>query len=148
MFDEQNLFELQYFFFNQTIIISSPFTVKESEDEGSGDNIGSDVETNQESKTKRKTTKGKSKKKKGNPLLSQVEDKNEDVALETVTDAIIPEENNKKEEDVWASFLADVEEEKKEAVVKPNKGKSWAELLGKKKPKPAKPPTSLAGISY
>ena len=117
---------------------------KESEEEGgsSGGEVDEGIEDSDENEGSTKKSKSKKKKKsttkkkvrKGNPLLQEA---SVEVTEECKEDELLPssEVQTKNEDDLWADFLADTEE-KKEPEVKPKpKGKSWAELLGKKKPK-------------
>ncbi|XP_018024559.1 craniofacial development protein 1 isoform X2 [Hyalella azteca] len=98
------------------------------------------------SKESKKTSNGKKRKsntktvkQRVNPLLAQLGNQDEcgsdQVNAIDSTEDKAEGKDQKKEEDLWANFLADTEEvPKPEPPVKPKK-KSWAELLGNKKAK-------------
>ncbi|XP_042891939.1 craniofacial development protein 1-like [Penaeus japonicus] len=99
----------------------------EEEDEGDEDGEGKSA-----AKDKKKKKKGKKKKgKKQNPLLAHVGEKEDETEeKDTEQDAVKEEKDKKKEDNLWADFLADVED-KPSPPPKP-KASSWAALLGKK----------------
>lgn len=85
---------------------------------------------NQQQKIKRKKE-GRKRAKKTNPLLAHIEDKEQDTEeREAEQDVVSSEKDKKKEDNLWADFLADVED-KPSPPPKP-KASSWAALLGKK----------------
>ncbi|XP_063594144.1 craniofacial development protein 1-like [Penaeus indicus] len=104
-----------------------PVSGGEEEEE---DDLDEDGEGKSAAKDKKK--KGRKKKaKKQNPLLAHIEDEEQNVEeKETTQYAVSNEKDKKKEENLWADFLADVED-KPSPPPKP-KASSWAALLGKK----------------
>jgi len=102
-----------------------PISGVEDENEESGE----DGDNKQNKKTKKKgSSKKKKATKKQNPLLAQLEEKNENV--ENESEQKLDEKEKDKANSLWADFLNDVEE-KPAAPPKP-KASSWGALLGKK----------------
>lgn len=109
----------------------------ESDDEpisGGEEEEDDDLDEDGEGKSAAKDKKKKGRKKKGkktNPLLAHIEDKEQDTEeKEAEQDVVSSEKDKKKEDNLWADFLADVED-KPSPPPKP-KASSWAALLGKK----------------
>lgn len=109
----------------------------ESDDEpisGGEEEEDDDLDEDGEGKSAAKDKKKKGRKKKGkktNPLLAHIEDKEQDTEeREAEQDVVSSEKDKKKEDNLWADFLADVED-KPSPPPKP-KASSWAALLGKK----------------
>lgn len=109
----------------------------ESDDEpisGGEEEEDDDLDEDGEGKSSAKDKKKKGRKKKGkktNPLLAHIEDKEQDTEeKEAEQDVVSSEKDKKKEDNLWADFLADVED-KPSPPPKP-KASSWAALLGKK----------------
>ncbi|KAK7074991.1 Craniofacial development protein 1 [Halocaridina rubra] len=110
--------------------------LSEEEDAGSeeNDNEGTKATGN----VKKKKT-GKTKKK--NPLLSKLNDNEADTPSNKEENAAVDEEKEKaKAEDLWADFLADVDD--KPAAPQKPKSSSWASLLGNKKSTTSTKPTT------
>lgn len=109
----------------------------ESDDEpisGGEEEEDDDLDEDGEGKSAAKDKKKKGRKKKGkktNPLLAHIEDKEQDTEeKDAEQDVVSSEKDKKKEDNLWADFLADVED-KPSPPPKP-KASSWAALLGKK----------------
>lgn len=109
----------------------------ESDDEpisGGEEEEEDDLDEDGEGKSAAKDKKKKGRKKKGkktNPLLAHIEDKEQDTEeKDAEQDVVSSEKDKKKEDNLWADFLADVED-KPSPPPKP-KASSWAALLGKK----------------
>lgn len=109
----------------------------ESDDEpisGGEEEEDDDLDEDGEGKSAAKDKKKKGRKKKGkktNPLLAHIEDKEQDTEeKDAEQDVVSSEKDKKKEDNLWADFLADVED-KPSPPPKP-KASSWATLLGKK----------------
>lgn len=109
----------------------------ESDDEpisGGEEEEDDDLDEDGEGKSSAKDKKKKGRKKKGkktNPLLAHIEDKEQDTEeKDAEQDVVSSEKDKKKEDNLWADFLADVED-KPSPPPKP-KASSWAALLGKK----------------
>ncbi|KAF2357952.1 BCNT-C domain [Trinorchestia longiramus] len=107
------------------------------DDGGDNEEISSGKSTAKTSKKKPKSkrTSKSIHKQKVNPLLAQLASQEHDSPDKNCAgdSSEVETVDQKKEEDLWADFLADTEE-KPQQVAKPRK-KSWAELLGNKKSK-------------